>query len=383
MKGFLLLLPLLLLIGAALADNYAQEITIDLLLQPEARWKSAIDAVLSDPKHVAAAQGIIDSVQGTFSYFGCDQTCVGRLVASFKTRFPTQFAELVGMANALELHNVTAPVEALAASQYLLEISHTSKEGAARMGLVRGGCTSIVACAPDGSVVHGRNLDFSPVDAFRLATSRASWTRGSSEPVFVSGQFLLDIGVTTGVAKGKLSVSQNWRVFARPLEEMLQCIEDPNTLAPIGIALRSLLEYGHSFDEAVTILGRGTLCTPGYLIVAGAGYGEGVVLTKDGTNSSLRPHWIGCNGGEHTPWYAVQTNNDWWLPQPPHDDRMDLAISVLEGLGPFRGATVEGQLQVLSTLGNSTVRGVLNTETVFTTVMVPSSGTMPVLVRSL
>jgi len=71
-------------------------------------------------------------------------------------------------------------------------------------------CTSIVAKAADGTLMHGRNLDFSFADQMRDLTYVANWYKGG-EHIFDSVMFAGDIGVYTGIKKGAFSVSENDR----------------------------------------------------------------------------------------------------------------------------------------------------------------------------
>mmetsp|Transcript_30555 Transcript_30555/g.29991 ORF Transcript_30555/g.29991 Transcript_30555/m.29991 type:complete len:84 (-) Transcript_30555:560-811(-) len=67
-------------------------------------------------------------------------------------------------------------------------------------------CTSIVARQADGTIIHGRNLDFEPTDPMRDLTFIADFVK-DGETVFQAVQFAGIIGVYTGVRKGGFSVS--------------------------------------------------------------------------------------------------------------------------------------------------------------------------------
>jgi len=73
-------------------------------------------------------------------------------------------------------------------------------------------CTSIVARQPDGTILHGRNLDFDFADEMRNVTFVAQFYRGE-EHLFESLMFAGDIGVYTGVKYGAFSISENNRVL--------------------------------------------------------------------------------------------------------------------------------------------------------------------------
>jgi len=67
-------------------------------------------------------------------------------------------------------------------------------------------CTSIVGRAADGTIIHGRNLDFEPTEAMRENTYIAQFVK-NGEVVFESVHFSGIIGVYTGIREGGFSVS--------------------------------------------------------------------------------------------------------------------------------------------------------------------------------
>ena len=77
------------------------------------------------------------------------------------------------------------------------------------------------------------------------------------------------------------------------------------------------------------------------------------------------------NSTAYTPsWYIVQDNTDHWLTDvPDFDNRRKLAENTLNTLGQHEGATLQGVYETLSTTTNGETRGVLNEETIFTTVI--------------
>lgn len=46
---------------------------------------------------------------------------------------------------------------------------------------VYSGCSSMLAKLPDGSIAHGRHLDYDPADALRMLTYHATFVRGGKE----------------------------------------------------------------------------------------------------------------------------------------------------------------------------------------------------------
>jgi hypothetical protein len=111
--------------------------------------------------------------------------------ALIKAKQPEKFAEIEGIAEVLGLETY----EVLCVN-YLYELTTA--------------CTSLVAQMPDGTILHGRNLDFSFPDDMRLATYKAQFYNGS-EYKFDAVMFAGNVGVYTGIKHGKFSISENQR----------------------------------------------------------------------------------------------------------------------------------------------------------------------------
>lgn len=70
----------------------------------------------------------------------------------------------------------------------------------------------------------------------------------------------------------------------------------------------------------------------------------------------------------------AQTNYDAWTVQPQTDDRLGLAVGQMEKLGQEGAASGEGLWKVLSTPGTDISKGVLNAQTLYTSVMSAKKG---------
>lgn len=73
-------------------------------------------------------------------------------------------------------------------------------------------CTSIIAQTANGTIIHGRNLDFANADNLRKGSYIAKFVDGS-KPVFEATMFSGIIGVYTGMKAGAFSISENQRQF--------------------------------------------------------------------------------------------------------------------------------------------------------------------------
>lgn len=281
----------------------------------------------------------------------------------------------------------------MASWQYFYEIAHTpavndNSNNNNDSGVW--GCTSIVACDTAGGIVHGRNLDYSWPTA-RNTTVHTTFTRGGR--VLYAGPSVAGTvtGVSTGVLPGRFTFSYNWRMQALPLADVLRCVQDPAAGAPFSSFARSVFGSGASFAQAVKTFSNTRLCAAAYVILGGTAPTEGVVLTRS-HNESLRPQRIGkCRlesvnsdgGGGCGCWYVAQTNYDAWTVQPPKDDRLGIAVAQMESLGQEAAATPEGMWKVLSTLGNDVSKGVLNAQTLYTSIMAAGKNAEYTKIRTL
>lgn len=91
----------------------------------------------------------------------------------------------------------------------------------------------------------------------------------------------------------------------------------------------------------------------------------------------------GSGGAGSGGWYVAQTNYDAWTVQPPKDDRLGLAVAQMERMGQEAAATGEGLWKVLSTPGTNVSKGVLNAQTLYTSVMSAKMGMEYTKIRSI
>jgi len=241
-----------------------------------------------------------------------------------------------------------------------------------------GGCSGVLAAMPNGTVVHGRNMDY--MGTYQTEDGRALqlpdvliqvlWMRGG-KPLFTSVQWPGFTGIHTAMRFGSWSFEQNTRSHTVPLS-----YQHGLKYGPRGFLLsaRKIMETTPDFEAAVEKLRRLDLMAPSYFIVAGAGPYQGAVITMDrgaGQTGAMPVTWLSTNRSSmrhssvYTDWGVVQTNDD--LDKKPLDKRrpneeLRLAQSTQELVSPswvFSEMT-GGALYVGST--------------VFTSVFVPATG---------
>jgi len=75
-------------------------------------------------------------------------------------------------------------------------------------------CTSIIVKQTNGTLLHGRNLDFSFASDMKKVTYQALWYRGE-DYVYESMMFAGNVGIYTGMKPGAFSISENERTVAK------------------------------------------------------------------------------------------------------------------------------------------------------------------------
>jgi len=218
---------------------------------------------------------------------------------------------------------------------------------------IKTSCTSIVAAHSNGTVFHGRNLDYG-IPGLQNITADILFTKGGSL-LYRGTTYVGYVGLLTGVRPGAFSVSLNERdtkngtVWNNAAEAFLKGGHS------IGLFLRDLLETQASFEDALPIAQSAHLDAPSYIIMGG-GNGQGAIVTRE-RNSAVDTWRLDPQVGR---WFVVQTNDDHW--EAPDDIRREAANRHMNATTPD-DLSQEFMFGVMSSYPN------LNYETTYTTVM--------------
>eukprot|EP00826_Nyctotherus_ovalis_P038902 TRINITY_DN3687_c0_g1_i1.p1 TRINITY_DN3687_c0_g1~~TRINITY_DN3687_c0_g1_i1.p1 ORF type:complete len:347 (-),score=91.67 TRINITY_DN3687_c0_g1_i1:154-1194(-) len=223
-------------------------------------------------------------------------------------------------------------------------------------------CTSIVAALPDGTIIHGRNLDYNFVQLLNETTYVAVFTREGRE-VFRCVMYGGFLGSHTCMKKGKFAISLNQRMNdpREGIRRNMQALSEGGAITPWTI--RQTARKAESYEEAVSVLQSTKLAGISYFIVSGAGEYEAAVITR-ARNSTLDTWRL-----SKSEWFLVQVNTDRWKPIPPKQvDRRTPAVKRMKVIGQ-KNLTMERMMnEVLTKKPND------QSITVFSVVMVPQSG---------
>lgn len=273
--------------------------------------------------------------------------------------YPDYREELEGMVTAVNESSID--FKWLALSQMLYEMESPLH------------CSSVVIKKPDGTVMHGRNMDyafhFTMPDGRVLnwpdVTFEVTFYRGG-KPLFKSTQWPGTLGVHTAMRLDGWTVDQQTRLENNNWQENLKAAKQGGGL--FGIFVRRVLETTSDYHTAMEKIYNGRFMAPQYFIMTGAGPKEGTILTIDrlGHHDTNTPRPVELL---KTANFFVQTNYD---PNKASDDpRRYVATKVLEAQEPSWAtwATKEHLMELMHTppLFGEGVNA-------FSNVMIPATG---------
>lgn len=218
-------------------------------------------------------------------------------------------------------------------------------------------CTSIVAEAINGTIYHGRNLDYSFTSVLSDMTVIIDFQE-AGKTVYTGTTFAGMVGLLTAQKPHGYTVTLDERDQGDWWMNALEAI----VAGTHGIAALHIRDAVASkdmdFESAVIFLADKPLVAPSYLIIGGTKPREGLVITRD--RIAALDLWR--LNAEHGRWYLVETNYDHWVPPPSDDDRRDPAIKVMN-------ETTRAGLNPTSLFKVMSTPPVLNDGTTYTVIM--------------
>ncbi len=351
LAALLLVLLSLYLPPAAASDAVpAKRYTINLDLPPEDRWTqvardhAANIVTLTKIIHEMLPPEIVEMV----SKYASDPVKV----------FPYPYGqELAGIGKVTGVSNVDIVLSTLIYSLTAYNQTHTRINSKA--------CTSIVSVAENGSIYHGRNLDYGigvpgMTELLQNMTIMADF-QDNGETLYTGTLFAGMVGLATGQKPNKFTISFNERDAGELWMNALEAFV-AGTHAVVVFAIRDVLANREmDYRTAVERLTTTPLIAPCYFIIGGVNPYEGVVVTR-GRERAIDTQWLGFNNS----WFLVETNYDHWEPPPREDNRRDPAIKAMDSMGR-KNVGEAGLFGVLSTYP------VLREATTYTTIMSAAS----------
>jgi len=321
-----------------------QNYTVNLDLPPRQRWQH----IWGIPYYKAQIHEILNAVLPIFPDRLHNVEIIGELLLD---TFTWEYAEEIrGGAVAL---NISAGLLALANLGYEIQDY----------------CTSIVAQAPNGQMLHARNMDFGVglgfTEILRNITIQVDF-QSKGKTVYRGTTFVSFIGFLSAMRPGGFSITVDTRFLTGGLmpiwQEIINSILNGKPASLVSFLVRDAVANYTSFTNAFDALAYTPLFVDVYYIMAGVKPGEGVVITRNQTGP--RDLWW-VNPKVNNTWFVAETNYDHWKPAPWYDDRIYYANKGMNEIGPA-AVTLEKMFGVLST------KPVLNQMTVYSILMNPS-----------
>eukprot|EP00397_Hematodinium_sp_SG-2012_P031578 GEMP01033541.1.p1 GENE.GEMP01033541.1~~GEMP01033541.1.p1 ORF type:complete len:449 (+),score=66.84 GEMP01033541.1:129-1349(+) len=200
-------------------------------------------------------------------------------------------------------------------------------------------CTSMFGIGADGNIWHGRNFDYTPVETVNV-TRQVHVMRNNKTVVKGTMHVPFPAYMTDGMndeSDDPFSFSVNQRNF-RKYRNVDELIERLKVAAPAILLLRGFFEVCDTYRCAVNMALSTQVATEAYFLFAGKK--EAVLIVKNIHGEDARVKYLSnqCHG----PFcpvregvlanYLVQTNFDYWEPDPAQDRRrttIEHAISKL------------------------------------------------------
>eukprot|EP00929_Paragymnodinium_shiwhaense_P112783 TRINITY_DN81056_c0_g1_i1.p1 TRINITY_DN81056_c0_g1~~TRINITY_DN81056_c0_g1_i1.p1 ORF type:complete len:465 (-),score=59.37 TRINITY_DN81056_c0_g1_i1:120-1514(-) len=377
-----------------------ERFTVDLDLPPRQRWA----AIFKQSKFENANKDIVNyfhSVIPGAKVLVPTLTSIARRSGPRLFR-PTEVEEMRGIAEVMGanegtvyLVNLVYQLEGIGASCKKRNTTGPCPAGREDEATGPNFCTSIVAAGEDGTVTHGRNMDWNLNEALLKYVISVDYTR-SGQSLFTATSIAGQVGVLHGLSRtSKNSERSGWsasmnarsqggNLAATLLDILLH--GGSNVYTPTHL-LRAVLEEQSSFADAVKRLEQSPLVNPVYYIVAGSGPNEGSVIQR-GRAAKETVTWALFQeaplptakswphaGNRQAGWYRAQTNYDVDLDEPSYDARRKPAVNNLDKAGQKSMTWGSGNNVTREMWSIMTQFPTLNPHTDITCIMSPSKQT--------
>jgi len=229
-------------------------------------------------------------------------------------------------------------------------------------------CSGTLAAMENGTVVHGRNMDYmlpftvnGTTYNFPDVTFEVTFIRNGT-PLMTSVTWPGQLGIHTAMRFGGWSFEQNTRSVGN--NRSLNLAAGLNGSKVYGLFVRQQMETIEDFASAVDALENGNFMAPQYFIMSGYNKWQGAILTI-----SRHGQEKGCASrfSSEDDWLLLQTNDDWC--GKAEDLRRPIALK-----------TLPSQLPDSTSVNSSAVMNVMThfplmqLSTAFSWVAIPATG---------
>lgn len=289
------MLSLLVLTSLVVPGNAVPSFDIHLETAPEQRWREVTDYYMEDI--LAMGKTFNRTLKNKFS-----TAEIQDWLETLKLSLSEEMAgELNGIAN--HINNPVWTFDSILLFNSLYELESPTL------------CSGVLAAKPDGTVIHGRNMDY----AFLYAMPDGSthdwpdvtfdvnfWRDGKK--IITTVLWPNHIGVHTGMRYDGWTFEQNTR---HTNNHSLNLVAGRQGSLPFAFAIREMMQTIPTFEEAVEKITSTNWMAPQYFIMSGSKPFEGSVIAIDRGGVTLADtppiQKISKTGGA---WHLLQTNDD-------------------------------------------------------------------------
>lgn len=271
------------------------------------------------------------------------QPMVFKVAKQFVKTFPDYEGEMQGIADAsgIDIGEIITLQLVYIMEQPFNNCSASNTTGPGCKQNHIGACTSVATELADGTMAHGRNLDFNFPPALNELIVDIDY-QTNNQTVFTGTTLIGFVGVLNGMVPGAYSISINARDEGGNVLENFATLLLQKVMLPSQL-LRRTFEVAANYDKALDLLQNTKLANPVYYTAAGVNPGEGVVISR--ARLKTQDVWKlsdTSNGGKD--WYKLQTNYDHWKAVPASDNRRDPGNAYVQALGKS-GMTIDALKQ--------------------------------------
>jgi len=238
--------------------------------------------------------------------------------------------EAKGMAARCRRHGATFTDEEIIALQFLYEKGWPTF------------CSGVLAAMSDGTVIHGRNMDYllrmqwrNQTIGFAELTTELTFVRGG-QPLFASVNWPFQVGIHTAMRFNGWTFEMNARSVLPPGDTDFawgSLIATQNGGNAAQLEARRIMEQVPDFEDAVQAMWSASMAAPCYVIMSGPKPYQGAVVTMDRLGHHLPDSPpIERLSPLNTLWQLVQTNDD--FTKEPDDFRRPTEQARLSAVTP-------------------------------------------------
>eukprot|EP01139_Manchomonas_bermudensis_P005195 Amastigsp_a174796_375.p2 type:complete len:499 gc:universal Amastigsp_a174796_375:1511-15(-) len=323
---------------------------IDLDVAPLERWT----AVCSNTTYVEYWNDMVNFIVNGLPDHGAKIDEVGRLLNSLLNAEYAQ--EMQGCAQALGISYGWVTI---------LNVGYEASDA----------CTSAVIQNTDGTILHGRNLDFWAGGAFtqtlkELALNVEFQQGGVTQ--YTTATFAGYAGALSVLAP-TFAATIDTRFYPNGIlqlfDEIIVALKERNATL-VAFLTRDAAASTTSWTDAVALLSSQPLIADVYYTVSGVNPDEGIVLARNRESVANSTQLDAANGK----WYVAVTNYPWWEPQPLVDDRLIPLYDHLAAYGP--SLDLDDLFEIFSE------KPTLNIQTTYTFMSIPAQGVIQTFTRN-